>query len=74
MEPRDFAAANQGQLKNLAVTAYEHLVDSLEGPGIFGGIGSMAPPPNGSEPEGPNNRAGTGWRLTHLVGQWVSWI
>lgn len=72
-EASDFQAANRGQLKNMAVAAYEHFVEHLEPAGgpVLGGLGSMDGPPEENEPEGPDNRAGTGWRLMHLVSQWV---
>jgi hypothetical protein len=65
----NFGAANQGQLKNIAVGAYEYFLSAI--PQELGGLGSLTAPPDGQQPEGPNNRAGTGWRLLTLVKKWV---
>ena len=65
----DFAAANQGQLKNFAIAAYEEFLAKI--PAELGGIGPIVPPPNASQPESPVNRASPGWRIRQLVSQWV---
>lgn len=59
----DYAAANQGQLKNFAVSAYEDFLEKI--PPQLGGIGDLRNPaqlpPNG----------GTGYRLREMVRKWV---
>lgn len=69
VEASDFAAANQGQLKNVAIAAYEEFLAGI--PAELGGIGPVVPPPNPGQPEGPANRASPGWRIRHMISQWV---
>lgn len=59
----DYAAANQGQLKNMVISAYEHLLENI--PATLDGIGSLETPVE-HPPKG-----GTGYRLQTLVSQWV---
>jgi hypothetical protein len=55
--PLHYGAVNQGQLKNMAVAAYEHLRVA----GVpMGGLGDMT------------INTGTGWKLKQLVGKWVT--
>lgn len=65
----DFAAANQGQLKEFAIATYEEFLAKI--PAELGGIGSNDAPPNPSLPESPTNRASPGWRIRQLVSKWV---
>lgn len=57
--PNDYAAVNQGQLKNIATAAYKELNDNLPG-----GVGDMTTPEL-MPPDG-----GVGYRLTTLIGKW----
>ncbi len=70
----DFSAANQGQLKNMAVSAYEYLLGKIPA-GLAsssdpGGLGPITPPdPN--LPAGPNNQGSPGWRILNIIKQWI---
>jgi hypothetical protein len=57
--PNDFAAANQGELKNISTAAYLEFLANMPG-----GVGDMSPPGE-SNPNG-----GTGYRLTALINSW----
>ena len=61
----DFAAANQGQLKNTAIAAYEEFLAKI--PAELGSIGEDTPP----VPAHPADKGSPGWRLRNLVSQWV---
>jgi|GEM_PF-5095188 len=62
-EKKDFAPANQGQLKNLTIAAYEELLEKL--PAEIGGIGDMSAPSAGL------SEGGTGYQMQELVKKWV---
>ena len=61
----DFAPANQGQLKELAIATYEEFLATL--PAELGGIGSDTAPVPGN----PADKGSPGWRIRQLVSQWV---
>lgn len=61
----DFAPANQGQLKEFAIAAYEEFLAAI--PAGLGGIGDIVPPVAGN----PADKGSPGWRIRHMVGQWV---
>jgi hypothetical protein len=59
LNPVDFSAVNQGQLKNVAVGAYEHLVTTIPST-----LGTIAKDPTGAV-------LPTGVELMQLISQWV---
>ena len=59
----DYTALNQGQLKNMAIRAYEHLLENV--PPSLEGIGNL------DDPIVHPPAGGTGYRLRALVSQWV---
>ena len=65
VEASDFAAANQGQLKNVAIAAYEEFLAKI--PAALGGIGPIVPP----DPAVANDKGSPGWRIRDLVQKWV---
>ena len=67
----DFSAANQGQLKNMAVTAYEHLLGKIPA-GLAssndpGGLGPIVAPDTNVQ----GDKGSPGWRILNIIRQWV---
>ena len=66
--PSDFSAVNQGQLKNMAVGAYEYLLTAVPAGLVSasdpGGVGVIRAA-NGAD------KGSVGWRLRQLVSGWV---